>query len=128
MRKYLLIKQASVILRSLFFERMIEKLNITNNQFYNFLISLFISYIVHAISYGVVYLFYNRGEDPGNGSFKYFLAYINFTFWTWLILECVICIQTADVLIDVLLYVAIVGIVITNYLGILLLKKIEQNS
>lgn len=125
MKLYKFIKQASVLLRGLLFEQMIERLQISDNILINYAISMIASYMLHAVSFAVVGLFYCRGEDPAAGSVMYFVAWVNYTFWTWLGLNCYIGTMAAGSLVSTLLYVAIGAIVAANIAGVVFLKKAE---
>jgi hypothetical protein len=128
MKFYSFVKQASVILRGLLFESLIEQLNVTDNILYNYLISIAVSYVIHAISYGAVGLFYSKGENPAAGAFMYFVAYVNYTFWAWLGLKCYILTTTTGSFVDILLYIAIGGIVIVNIFIIKAIMKLSERG
>jgi len=82
MKLYTVVKQLSVWLRGLLFANLIEQLNISDNILINYAISFAVSYIIHLVSYGAVGLFYSKGEDPALDSAMYFVAFVNYTFWT----------------------------------------------
>jgi len=125
MSLYKFIKHASVWVRGLLFEQMIEQLHISDNIIVNYLISFLASYMIHAISFFVVGLFYTRGEDPATGSVMYFVAWVNYTFWIWLGLKCYIGAMGAGPFVSTLLYFAIGAIVVANIVGVVLLKKVK---
>ena len=125
MKLYKFIRQASVLLRGFLFEQLIEQLQISDNILINYAISIAASYVIHAVSFAVVGLFYSRGEDPVTGSLMYAVAWVNYTFWAWLGLKCYIGTMVAGPLVCTLLYVAIGAIVVVNIVGLALLKKAE---
>ena len=128
MKFYKFIKQSSVWLRGILFEQLIEQLNISDNILINYAISIVASYVIHAISFAVVGLFYNRGEEPAAGAFMYFVTWVNYTFWTWLGLKCYIGTLTTGSFVDALLYIAICLIVVINIVGLIFLKRLEDRQ
>jgi hypothetical protein len=128
MKLYFFVKQASVLLRGLLFESLIEQLNITDNCIYNYAISIAASYVIHAISYVTVGLFYSKGENPAAGALMYLTAFINYTFWAWLGLKCYILTATTGSFVDILIYIAIGGIVIVNIFIIKAIMKLSERG
>jgi len=127
MKLYKIVRESSVLLRGWMFGHLIEQLNISDNIIINYAISIAASYVIHAVSFAVVGLFYNKGEDTATGAFMYFIAWVNYTFWTWLALRCYIASIAAGTFASMLLYIAIGAMVVINIAGIIFLKRLEVN-